>query len=107
MMIFDHRVYTIKPNRLARFLETYERLALPLQRKYLGEPYGFFVSHIGPLSRVVHLWQYESLADREQRRDATEADSEWQAYRRVALEEDTLIDMENQILKPVSFFAPR
>jgi hypothetical protein len=107
MMIFDHRVYTIKPNRLARFLETYERLALPLQRKYLGEPYGFFVSHIGPLNRVVHLWQYESLADREQRRDAMEADSEWQAYRRVALEEDTLIDMENQILKPVSFFAPR
>lgn len=105
-MIFDHRVYTIKPNRLARFLETYERLALPLQRKYLGEPYGFFVSHIGPLSRVVHLWQYESLADREQRRDAMEADPEWQAYRRVALEEDTLVDMENQILKPVSFFAP-
>jgi hypothetical protein len=56
----------------------------------------------------VHLWQYESLADREQRRDdAMEADPEWQAYRRVALEEDTLIDLENQILKPVSFFAPR
>lgn len=106
-MIVDHRVYTIKPNRLARFLETYERLALPIQRQYLGEPYGFFVSHIGPLSRVVHLWQYESLTDREQRRDAMEADPEWQAYRRVALEEDTLIDMENQILKPVSFFVPR
>jgi hypothetical protein len=106
-MIFDHRIYTIKPNRLARFLGTYERLALPLQRKYLGEPYGFFVSHIGPLSRVVHLWQYESLADREQRRDAMEVDPQWQAYRRLALEEDTLIDMENQILKPVSFFTPR
>jgi hypothetical protein len=106
-MIIDHRVYTIKPNRLSRFLETYERLALPLQRKYLGEPYGFFVSHIGPLNRVVHLWQYESLADREQRRDAMEADLEWQAYRLVALEEDTLVDMEDQILKPAPFFTPR
>jgi NIPSNAP len=56
---------------------------------------------------VVHLWQYEDLADRERRRDAMEADPEWQAYRRVALEEDTLVDMENQILKPVPFFAPR
>ena len=46
------------------------------------------------------------LADREQRRDAMEADLEWQAYRRVALEEDTLVDMENQILKPVPFFVP-
>jgi hypothetical protein len=106
-MIFDHRTYTIAPNRLAKFLETYERLALPLQCKYLGEPYGFFVTHIGPLSRVVHLWQYESLADREQRRDAMESDPEWQAYRRVALEEDTLIDMDNQILKPAPFFVPR
>src|ERR1700730_4316064 len=106
-MIFDLRTYTIKPNRLARFLETYERLALPLQRKYLGVPYGFFVTHIGPLGRVVHLWQYESLVDREQRRDAMEADPEWQAYRSVALGEDTLIGMENQILKPVPFFVLR
>jgi hypothetical protein len=106
-MIFDHRIYTIKPNRLARFLETYEQLALPLQRKYLGEPYGFFVSHIGALSRVVHLWQYESLGDREQRRDSMEADPEWEAYRRVALEEDTFVDMENQISKPVPFFTPK
>jgi hypothetical protein len=106
-MIFDHRTYNIKPNRLAKFLETYERLALPLQRKHLGEPYGFFVTHIGSMSRVVHLWQYENLADRERRRDAMEADPEWQAYRRVALEEDTLVDMENQILKPVPFFVAR
>ena len=72
-MIFDHRTYNIKPNRLATFLETYERLALPVQRKYLGEPYGFFVTHIGPMSRAVHLWQYDDLADRERRRDAMEA----------------------------------
>jgi hypothetical protein len=30
-MIFDHRTYNIKPNRLTQFLESYERLALPLQ----------------------------------------------------------------------------
>ncbi|WP_268959172.1 hypothetical protein [Paraburkholderia elongata] len=36
-----------------------------------------------------------------------EADPEWQAYRRVALDEDTLANMENQILRPVPFFQPR
>jgi hypothetical protein len=106
-MIFDHRTYTIKASRLAKFLETYERRALPLQRKYLGEPFGFFFTHIGALSRVVHLWQYEDLADRERRRDAMEADPEWQTYRRIALEEDALVDMESQILKPVPFFVQR
>ncbi|SEC98462.1 NIPSNAP family protein [Bradyrhizobium erythrophlei] len=106
-MIFDHRTYTIKPNQLPKFLATYERLAFPLQRKYLGEPYGFFFTHIGQLSRVVHLWQYESLADREQRRDAMEADTEWHAYRRVVIEEDTVVNLENQILKAAPFFVPR
>src|SRR5258708_35901651 len=107
-MIFDQRTYRIKPNPLAKFLETYERLALPLQRKYLGEPYGFFVSHIGPLSRVVHLWQYESLADREQRRDAMEADPEWQAYRRGGPREGTPHRPGKQALRtPPALVRPR
>jgi hypothetical protein len=79
---------------------------LPLQRKYLGEPHDFFVTHIGRLSRVVHPRQYEDLADRERRRDAMEADPEWQVYRRIALEEDTLVEIENQILKPVPIVVP-
>jgi hypothetical protein len=106
-MIFDHRMYTMRPNRVAAFLATYERVALPLQRKYLGEPYGFFVTDIGPLSRIVHIWQYESIADRQTRRDAMEADPAWQDYRRLVIEEDNLLDMQNMILKPAPFFAPR
>ena len=68
-MIFDHRTYTAKPNMLPHFLKLYEDVGLPMQRHYLGEPFGFFQTHIGDLSRTVHLWQYESLADREARRD--------------------------------------
>ena len=106
-MIFDHRMYTMRPNRVAAFLATYERVALPLQRKYLGEPYGFFVTDIGPLSRIVHLWQYESIADRQTRRDAMEADPAWHEYRRIVIEEDNLLDMQNMIVKPAPFFTPR
>ncbi|MBN9438552.1 NIPSNAP family protein [Bosea sp. (in: a-proteobacteria)] len=106
-MIFDHRVYTARPNRLNDFLKLYEDVGLPMQRQYLGEPFGFFQTHIGELSRVVHLWKYDSLADRETRRDAMEADPAWQAYRRQVVEADPLLDMRNQILKPVSFFNPK
>ncbi len=106
-MIFDHRVYTARPNRLGDFLKLYEDVGLPMQRRYLGEPFGFFQTHIGELGRVVHLWKYDSLADREARRDAMEADPAWQAYRRQVIEADPLADMRNQILKPVSFFNPK
>ena len=106
-MIIDHRIYTCAPNKLPLFAKLYEEEGLPLQRKYLGEPIGFYQTHIGPLSRLVHLWQYESLADREARRDAMEADPAWQAYRKKVSETDYLIDMFNEILKPVSFFQPK
>lgn len=105
-MIFDHRIYTARPNRMGHFLKLYAEHGLPMQRHYLGEPFGFFQTHIGEQSRIVHLWKYESLADREARRDTMEADPEWQAYRRKVIETDYLLDMRNQILKPVSFFNP-
>ena len=105
-MIFDHRTYTARPNMLPHFLKLYEEVGLPMQRHYLGEPFGFVQTHIGDLSRTVHLWKYESLADREARRDRMEADPEWQGYRRKVIETDYLLDMRNQILKPVSFFNP-
>jgi hypothetical protein len=105
-MIFDHRTYTARPNKLSHFLKLYEEVGLPMQQHYLGEPFGFFQTHIGDLSRTVHLWKFESLAGREERRDRMEADPEWQAYRRKVIETDYLLDMRNQILKPVSFFNP-
>ncbi|WP_226623280.1 NIPSNAP family protein [Alloyangia pacifica] len=106
-MIFDHRIYTAKPNMLPKFLELYEEIGLPLQLHYLNEPIGFYQTHIGDLSRAIHIWPYESLADREERRDKMEADPAWQAYRLKVIETDYLLDMRNQIVKPVSFCDPR
>jgi len=105
-MIFDHRVYAAQPIQMDRFLELYERVGLPLQRYYLGEPFGFFQTHIGELNRLVHLWQYPSLADRELRRDAMESDPQWQAYRQQVAQAHLLVNMRNEILRPVGFFHP-
>lgn len=105
-MIFDYRVYTARPNMLPKFLKLYEDHGLPLQRKYLGEPFGFFQTHIGELSRAVHIWGYESLADREARRDRMEEDPAWRDYRRMVIETDYLLDMRNQIVKAAPFFDP-
>jgi hypothetical protein len=47
-----------------------------------------------------------SLADREQRRSAMEADPAWQEYRARSKELGALRQQESQILKPTSF-SPR
>lgn len=36
-----------------------------------------------------------------------EADPEWEKYRRQVIEADCLLDMQNQIVKAVSFFDPK
>jgi len=102
-MIVDHRTYAVKPGNLPTFLKIYEEQGWPLQQKHLGNCLGWYVSmDIGPLNQVVHLWGYESLADRAERRAKLATDSDWQAYLGVSM---PLMDhMENKILQPTPFF---
>ena len=102
-MIVEQRTYTIKPLRTGDFLELYERAALPLQKKYLGHLVGFFVSEIGPLNQVVHLWAFDSLAEREQRRKRMTEDSSWPLYLNELRSLDIVLEQETKVMKSVSF----
>ena len=100
-MIIEHRTYTVAQGRMEEYLALYERAALPLQLKYLGHLVGFFTSEIGPLNQVVHLWRYDSLADREARRARMNADPEWRAY--VKSIAGMFVSQESKILNPARF----
>jgi hypothetical protein len=100
-MIFDHRTYTVHHGRMADYLDRYERLALPVQLRHLGRLVGFYVSDIGPLNQVVHIWAYDSIADREERRARMAADPDWKAFMKG--NEGTFSAQENKILKPAQF----
>ncbi|OWT71571.1 MULTISPECIES: NIPSNAP family protein [unclassified Achromobacter] len=100
-MIFEQRTYTVVHGRMDEYLARYERDALPLQRKYLGRLLGFFVSDIGPLNQVVHIWVYDSLADREQRRQALDDDPAWRAFK--VGNRGTFVGQEVKILNPAPF----
>lgn len=86
---------------MAEYLERYEKVALPIQRRHLGQLVGFFVTDIGPLNQVVHIWAYEDIADRERRRANMAADPEWKAF--LKLNGGSFVAQENKILKPTSF----
>jgi len=102
-MIVDHRTYAVKPGSLPKFLKIYEERGWPVQRRHLGNCLGWYISmDIGPLNQVVHLWGYEDLADRAERRARLAADPDWQAYLGESMQ---LLDhMENKILQPTPFF---
>ena len=104
MTIIDHRTYMVKPGKLGEYLKLYETEAYPLQLEYLGHNVGWYTSNdIGPLSQVVHLWAYASLADREERRGKLAADPAWGKFIEKAM--PLLDSMENKILRPTPFFT--
>ena len=100
-MIVEMRTYTVQPGKTALWVDYYAKHGLPAQQRMLGKLIGFFTSEIGTLNQVVHIWAYESLADREQRRAAIMKDPEWQAYLRD--QPLVLLAQESQILNPTSF----
>lgn len=102
-MIVDLRIYTCRPGRTAEFVLLYEKLAWPLQQKYLARCLGWFTAIEGRQNTVVHLWMYDNQADREERRKKMAADPAFGIYLKAIAEADVLIDMENRILEPTTF----
>lgn len=100
-MIIDHRTYTAHPGKLPSFLKVYQELGKPIQWPILGEPIGFFTSIEGELNQVVHLWRYDSQADREARRAKLAVAPGWSDY--LAAATPFLLRMENKIIVPTAF----
>jgi len=100
-MIYEHRTYTLPHGTMDTYLQRYERDALSLQLKHLGRLLGFFVSEIGTLNQVVHIWAYTSHADREKRRLALEADPAWTAFKET--NRGSFVHQDVKILHPTSF----
>jgi hypothetical protein len=101
-MIVDLRTYTSKPGSLAAWLKLYEGQGWPLQLKYLPKCVGFYMTDVGVLNRVVHLWEYADIAERERTRGAMEKDPEWEAFR--VQSPGHFVAQETAIMKPVPFW---
>jgi NIPSNAP len=104
-MIVEMRTYSIQIGAMRDFLELYAREGLAVQTQHLGSPLGYYTSEVGELSRVVHLWRYIDMADRERRRAALESDSRWLAYRNKSSSQGHVVRQMNTILKEVDFAA--
>jgi hypothetical protein len=100
-MIVEERTYTVKPGTVQQYYADYDPRGLAIQQRILGNLIGYFHTEIGELNQIVHLWGYDSLAEREKRRAVLAADPEWHAYLRQS--PDIIVKMETRILVPAPF----
>jgi hypothetical protein len=104
-MIVDVRTYTLIPRKMPKYLELFEKHALPVMLRHGLELVGYYTSSIGPLNQVVHIWRYDSLADLEQKRAARDADPAWGEF--LSLTEGMVLMQDNRIMRPTSFSPKR
>ena len=100
-MIVEERCYTLKPGTVHVLYKDYEARGLKVQTRILGNLIGYFHTEIGELNQIVHLWGYDSLAERERRRALLAADPEWLDY--LVQSPDVIVRMESRILVPAPF----
>jgi len=105
-MLFDMRTYTCHPGTLPKHMKLYEEQGLVPQTRALGQPYLYGITESGPINSYVHVWAYDSAADRAEKRAAMQADPEWQAFLRKSADAGYLMSQENRLLLPASFFTP-
>jgi len=100
-MIYEVRIYTLRPGTLAEFEERYEK-RLPLREKHskLG---AFWHTEFGPLNQVIHVYPYDDLQHRTRVRAAMAQDAERNA---LPGGQDLIVAQEAEIMNPAPFMRP-
>ena len=100
-MIIEQRTYRFKAGKIPTFMAIYQKNGLPIQERILGNLIGYFITEIGPLNETVHLWGYDTLNDRNERRANLGSNEEWMTFLNEIL--PILESQECKILVPTSF----
>jgi NIPSNAP len=100
-MIYEMRTYDVKPGMLNTYLKLFNDVGMP-QREPHNNLVGFWFTEFGELNKVVHIWQYDSLAQRAQLRAELTQNPKWaQDFLSVAM--PMLDRMSSVILNPTAF----
>ena len=106
-MIHELRIYHCAPGRLAALLKRFETTTLGIWDRHGIRQAGFWTTEIGPENHALYyLLEWKSLAEREQKWNAFQADPEWIAKRAESEKDGPIVaTIENMILKPTAFSA--
>ena len=67
-MFHEVRTYTLIPGKVAEYLRLAEGVGLPIRRNDCGTLVGWWVSEVGTLNQLVHIWSFNDLNERQSQR---------------------------------------
>ena len=104
-MLYELRIYECVPGRLPDLLKRFDTITLKLWEKHAIKQAGFWTVAIGDSNQdLYYLLQWESLAEREKKWGAFQADPEWHAKRAETEKDGAIVSsVANLILQPTAF----
>ena len=104
-MLYELRIYDCCPGRLPALLDRFNTITLKIWERHGIRQAGFWTTVIGESNQqLVYLLACESLAEREQKWNAFQADPEWIEKRAETEREKPIVaNVSSQIMAPTSF----
>jgi hypothetical protein len=104
-MIYELRVYKCVPGRLPALINRFANITLKLWDKHGIKQAGFWTTLVGESNlELYYLLAWESLADRDKKWNAFQADPEWLAKRAETEKDGPIVaNVANQLLMPTAF----
>lgn len=95
-MLYEVRTYTMTVGSAGEAVEDFGRIIEPRQK--LSRLIGFFQSAIGEMDRIMHIWEYENSAHREEVRAETLRQDWWPP-----LKVDKILRQITRLMRPAPF----
>ena len=103
-MLHELRVYHVVPGKLPALLTRFETITTKIWERQGIRQVGFWTADIGTSNVLIYMLEWESLAEREQKWSAFQADPEWNTKRAETEMDGPLVArVRNSILRPTRF----
>ncbi|MCL0055026.1 NIPSNAP family protein [Dehalococcoidia bacterium] len=76
-MIYDMRIYDLKPGSVNEYMAAVKEVALQIRGDYGVKLAGWYYTDIGPLNRIVHIWAYKDYHHFAEAREQVRSDPRW------------------------------
>jgi NIPSNAP len=76
-MVYDFRMYTLKPGGIPEYMAAVKEIALPIRQKYGVKLAGWYYSEVGELNQVVHIWGFRDYEHMAEAKAKVAADPDW------------------------------
>ena len=76
-MIYELRTYTVKPGSLGDMVKASSTVSRDIRKDDFGKLEGYWVTEIGPLNQVMHMWSFADFNERARLRGELGKNPRW------------------------------